>query len=173
MGPITDHTGARVTCMGLGNAYTHPLGYVTVQVQVDGVQGYDEDQVALVIPDESKFVRMGPHYFGNPHYKQCISECHKGEGNRCFGNALGKCQGDAHLLSVCRAVASLLEDQTSEGANPNWVQWSGLHEKHRDYRSFFLLGDIHKSGKSLNRGTHLMSWPKHCRLKDWCPTPRS
>ena len=55
MGPITDLIGTRVTCMGLGNAYPHPLDYVIVQVQVDGVQGYDEDQIALAIPDESKF----------------------------------------------------------------------------------------------------------------------
>ena len=56
MGLITNLISARVTCMGLGNAYTHPLGYVIVWVQVDGIQGYDEDQIALVIPDESKFI---------------------------------------------------------------------------------------------------------------------
>ena len=38
MGPITDLISARVTCMGLGNAYTHPLGYIIVWVQVDGAQ---------------------------------------------------------------------------------------------------------------------------------------
>ena len=27
MGPITDLMGSKVTCMGLGNAYTRPLGY--------------------------------------------------------------------------------------------------------------------------------------------------
>ena len=46
MGLITDLMGARVTCVGLGNAYTHPLGYIIVWVQVDGVQGYDKDQIA-------------------------------------------------------------------------------------------------------------------------------
>ena len=51
MGLITDLIGARVAYMHLENAYTQPLGYVIVQVQVDGVQGYDEDQIALVVPD--------------------------------------------------------------------------------------------------------------------------
>ena len=60
MGPITDLIGTRVTCLGLGNTYTWFLGYVIVQVQVDGVQGYDEDQIALVIPDESKFAEWIP-----------------------------------------------------------------------------------------------------------------
>ena len=27
VGPITDLMGSKVTCMGLGNAYTRPLGY--------------------------------------------------------------------------------------------------------------------------------------------------
>ena len=43
VGPITDLVGRWVTCVGLGNAYTQPLGYVIVQVQVEGVWGYDED----------------------------------------------------------------------------------------------------------------------------------
>ena len=39
MGLITDLISARVACMGLGNAYTHPIGSVIVWVQVDRVQG--------------------------------------------------------------------------------------------------------------------------------------
>ena len=64
MGPITDLIGARVTCMGLGNAYTQPLGYIIVQVQVDGVQVYDEDQIALVVLDLLNFVERIPIIVG-------------------------------------------------------------------------------------------------------------
>ena len=60
MWPITNLLGAKVTCEGLGNAYTRPLGYVIIQVQVDRVQGYDKDQIALVIPDLSNFVAQIP-----------------------------------------------------------------------------------------------------------------
>ena len=63
MGPITNLLGAKVTCVGLGNAYTRPLGYIVIQVQVDGVQGYDEDQIALVIPDLSNFTARVPVIF--------------------------------------------------------------------------------------------------------------
>ena len=49
MGLITNLLGAEVACVGLGNAYMRPLGYIIIQVQVDGVEGYDEDQIALVI----------------------------------------------------------------------------------------------------------------------------
>ena len=51
MVPIPDLLGARVACIGLGNTYTRPLGYIIIQVQVDRVQDYDKDHIALVIPD--------------------------------------------------------------------------------------------------------------------------
>ena len=55
MGPITNLLGTKVTCIGLGNASTRPLSYVIIWVQADGVQGYHEDQITLVIPDVSNF----------------------------------------------------------------------------------------------------------------------
>ena len=45
VGLITNLMGAKVACIGLGNAYTRPLGYVIIWDQVDGVRGYDEDQI--------------------------------------------------------------------------------------------------------------------------------
>ena len=66
MGLITDLLGAKVACMGLGNAYMRPLAYVIIWVQVDRVQGYDEDQIALVIPDLSNFVAQIPVILGTP-----------------------------------------------------------------------------------------------------------
>ena len=42
------------------------MGYVIIRVQVDGVQGYDEDQIALVIPDLSNFVAQVPIILGTP-----------------------------------------------------------------------------------------------------------
>ena len=53
--PLSDLVSEHVTCVGLGNAFTQPLGYVVIQVQVDGVQDYDKDQIALVILDFSDF----------------------------------------------------------------------------------------------------------------------
>ena len=56
MGPITNLLGAKVACMELGDTYMRPLGYIIIQVQVDRVQGYDKDQIALVILDLSNFM---------------------------------------------------------------------------------------------------------------------
>ena len=66
MGLITNLLGAEVTCMGFGNAYMRLLGYVIIWVQVDGVQGYDKDQIALVIPDLSNFAAQMPAILGTP-----------------------------------------------------------------------------------------------------------
>ena len=66
VGPITDLMGSKVTCMGLGNACTRLLGYVVTEVQVDGVWGYDEDQIALVILDFSNFATRVPVILGMP-----------------------------------------------------------------------------------------------------------
>ena len=66
VGPITDLMGSKVALWGLGNTYTRPLGYVVIWVQVDGVWGYDEDQIALVIPDISNFATRVPIILGMP-----------------------------------------------------------------------------------------------------------
>ena len=73
VGPITDLMGSKVACLGLGNAYMRPLGYVVIQVQVDRVQGYDEDQIALVIPELSNFVAQIPVILGTPTIGQVVN----------------------------------------------------------------------------------------------------
>ena len=42
------------------------MGYVIIWVQVDRVQGYNEDQIALVISDLSNFVAWVPMILGTP-----------------------------------------------------------------------------------------------------------
>ena len=66
VGPITNLMGSKVACMGLGNTYTRLLGYMVIRVQVDGVQGYDKDQMALVILDFSNFANRVPIILGTP-----------------------------------------------------------------------------------------------------------
>ena len=52
--------------MGLGDYFSQPLGYVILRVQVEGVKGYDEDQVALVIPDSTTFGSRVPVTLDTP-----------------------------------------------------------------------------------------------------------
>ena len=53
------------------------MGYDVIWVQVDGVQGYDKDQIALVIPDLSDFAAWVPVILGTPmisHVMNVIKE---------------------------------------------------------------------------------------------------
>ena len=79
VGLITDLTGSKATCIGLGNAYTKPLGYVVIWVQVDGVQGYDEDQIALIILDFSNFVVRVPIILGTPTIGRVVNVMREAE----------------------------------------------------------------------------------------------
>ena len=137
MGLITDLIGTRVTCMGLGNAYTHPLGYIIVQVQVDGIQGYDEGQIALVVLDELKFMKWVPVSLGTPTISCIVNVMKEREIDALvmpWANARV-----AHLLSMHRAAATLLKDQTSEGANPNGYD-EVVFMRNAETIELFLLG---------------------------------
>ena len=95
MGPITNLLGAKVTCIGLGNVYMRPLDYVVIWVQVDGVQGYDDDQIALVMLDLSNFAARIPVILGTPTISCIINVMEEREMN-----ALGKCQGGPPLVGT-------------------------------------------------------------------------
>ena len=117
MGPITNLLGAKVTCLGLGNAYMRPLGYVIIWVQVDRVQGYDKDQTALVILDLSTFVAQIPVILGTPTISQVINVMKRAEID-----ALAMLWANArvvHLLSVCRMTTMEVADGTVEEPNPD------------------------------------------------------
>ena len=93
MGPITDLIGGRVTCIGLGNAYTQPIGYIIVKVQVGGVWGYNEDQIVL---DLLNFTERIPVLLGTPSISHIINVMK--ERARCLGQMPGwpiscQCEG--------------------------------------------------------------------------------
>ena len=73
VGLITNLLGAKVACVGLGNIYTRPLGCIIIQVQVYRVQGYDKDEIALVILDLSNFAAWIPVILGTPTISQVIN----------------------------------------------------------------------------------------------------
>ena len=98
VGPITDLIGGCVACIGLGNAYTQPLGYVIVWVQVEGVQDYNKDQIALVVSDLLNFAVWVPIIFGTPTIS-CIMNAVKEREIDTLVTSWANAQV-AHLLSV-------------------------------------------------------------------------
>ena len=110
--PITNLIGAKVACMGLGNTYTRLLGYAIIWVQVDGVQGYDKDQIALVIPDLSNFAAQIPVILGTPTISQVINMMKETEVDALAMPLVNA--KVAHLLSVCRMMTMEVGDGLKE-----------------------------------------------------------
>ena len=109
VGPITNLIGRWVTCIGLGNAYTWPLGYVVIQVQVDEVQSFNEDQIALVVPDLLNFAARIPVILGTPTISHIINVIKEREIDALvtpWANA-----HVPHLLSVWRDAATVEDIQ--------------------------------------------------------------
>ena len=115
VGPITDLVGSKVTCIGLGNAYTKLLGYVIIRVQVDGVWGYDEDQIALIILDFSNFAVRVPIILGTPTIGRVVNVMREAEMDTLamsWANARA-----AHLLAVRRMAPVKVGNDHEEGYN--------------------------------------------------------
>ena len=58
---------------GFGGIYTQPLGYFIIRIQVEGVRGYNKDQVALVDPDSTTFVSHALVILGTPTINRIIN----------------------------------------------------------------------------------------------------
>ena len=113
VGPITDLMGSKVTCVGVGNAYTRLLGYVVFRVQVDGVQGYDEDQIALINPDSSNFTTRVLIILGTPTIGRVVNMMREVEMDALampWANARA-----AHLLAVRRMTPVEAGNDQEEG----------------------------------------------------------
>ena len=62
---LNNHTG-RIPITGAGGKRTEPLGYVIIRVQIPYVPSYNEDQVALILEDNSAFARNCQVVLGTP-----------------------------------------------------------------------------------------------------------
>ena len=113
VGLITDLMASKVACVGLGNAYTRPLGYAVIQVQVNGVWGYDEDQIALIIQAFFHFANRVPVILGTPAIGQVVNMMKEAEMDALatpWVNARA-----AHLLAIQRMAPVEVEDERKEG----------------------------------------------------------
>ena len=150
MGLIADLLGQKVTCIGLGNAYMRPLGYIIIQVQVDRVQGYDEDQIALVIPDLSNLAAQIPVILGTPTISCVINVMKETEIDVLampWANARV-----AHLLSICRMTAVKIGDgieEESSSDNYDQVMFTQNVETIETFSSHVVLV---KAAKAYTRG---------------------
>ena len=62
---LNDHNGC-IPLSSLRGSVTKPLGYVVIWVQIPFMLSYDEDQVALIVSDDSHFITWYLVILGNP-----------------------------------------------------------------------------------------------------------
>ena len=89
------------------------MGYIIIRVQEDGIQGYDEDKIVLVIPDLSNFMAWVPVILGTPtisHIMNVIKEREIDALATPWVNALV-----AYLLAVWQATATVDDDIVAAG----------------------------------------------------------
>ena len=67
-----NHHKGRIPLGGMGRNITKPLGYIILRVQIPYVSSYDEEQVALVVEDDSSFIRKCPVVLGTPTINRAI-----------------------------------------------------------------------------------------------------
>ena len=68
---LNDHDGYIPLC-GLGGKITEPLGYVILRVQIPYVASYDEDKVALVVSEDSNFLKRCQVILGTPTINRAV-----------------------------------------------------------------------------------------------------
>ena len=147
VGPITDLMGSKVACMGLGNAYTKLLGYVVIWVQVDGVWGYDEDQIALIILDVSNFVVRVPIILGTPTIGQVVNVMREAEMDALampWANARA-----AHLLAIRRMTTVKVGNDCEEGYNTNQDGFVMHTRRVETLEPFFFPCNTHEDDRGI------------------------
>ena len=177
--------GSKATCVGLGNAYTRPLGYVVIQAQVDRVQGYDKDQIALVFPDLSNFVAQIPVILGTPTIGQVVNVMKEAEMDALampWANARA-----AHLLSVHRMMPTGGSDGQEEEVDSNGydqLMYTQNVETIEPFSSCIVLEKAGRAymgehinvtvqalqiqGRALPCRTPTPSWEKAVKKQSWC-----
>ena len=160
VGPLSDLVSRWVTCVLVWEMhFTKPLGYVVIQVQLDGVQGYDEDQIALVIPGLSHFAVWVPIILGT-HMISCIINMIKEMEIDALAMPWVNAQV-AHLLSVQRAPVTVEGDQVAGNSNLSWYNEVVITKNNQTIDAFSSHVIIAKAGtahtsKRINVMTHAL-----------------
>ena len=103
--PLSDLFNGMMGINGFGGLFSWPLGYIIIRAQVEGVQGYDKDQVALVVPDSTTFGSWVLVTLGTLTINQIINMIKEGEIDELSASLNGS--RISNLLACCQAELSV------------------------------------------------------------------
>ena len=116
---LNDHNG-RIPLSGLGGRITEPLGYMILWVQIPYMPSYDEDQVALVVAEDSNFLRRCQVILGTPTINRAVHAMKESE----MENAPKAWQSAQHMYEFANYMVQLNPEDygmtmpTNTGKNP-------------------------------------------------------
>ena len=99
---LNDHNG-HIPLSGLGGRITEPLGYVILRVQILNMPSYDEDQVALVVAEDSNFLRRCQVIIGTPTINRAVRAMKESE----MENAPEAWQSAQHMYEFANYMVQL------------------------------------------------------------------
>ena len=82
MGPLTDLREGGITINQPFNYKGRAIGYVIMSMQIDGISGYNEDQVVLVAHSSTVFTHHVPIMLGTPTMDRAIRTLKESEIDR-------------------------------------------------------------------------------------------
>ena len=116
---LNNHNG-HILLSGLGGRITAPLGYMILRVQIPYVPSYDEDQVALVVVEDSNFLKKCQVILGTPTINRAIRAMKESE----MENAPKAWQSTLHMYEFANYMVQLNPEDygmtmpTNTGENP-------------------------------------------------------
>ena len=99
---LNNHNGC-IPLSRLGGRVTEPLGYVILQVQIPYVLSYDKDQVALVVTEDSNFLRRCQVILGTPTINRAVRAMKESE----MENAPEAWQSTQHMYEFANYMVQL------------------------------------------------------------------
>ena len=116
MGPLTDLHEGGITINQPFNYEGRPIGYVIMNVQIEGISGYNEDQVTLVACSSAEFAHHIPIILGTPTMNRAIKTLKESEIDKLA--TLWACVQKSTLLRAATTrVAADRADVTMEPVN--------------------------------------------------------
>ena len=145
VGPLSDLFDTTLDINGFGGVFSWPFSYVIIRFQVEGVWGYDKDQVALVVPDSTGFGSQVPT-LDTPTINWMINVIKESEIDELLVSLNGSRK--AQLL-VCQWVGlSIWKGTAANQTGSNWLEWGSQTIKKEELDAFSSK-IIHSQMKAL------------------------
>ena len=116
MGPLMDLCEGGITINQPFNYEGRPIGYVIMNVQIEGISSYNEDQVALVAHSSAKFAHHIPIILGTPTTDRAIKTLKESEIDK-LATPWACVRKSTLLQAATTRVAAVRADVTTKPIN--------------------------------------------------------